>query len=62
MKQSHLKTTIFSWVAAIGMSLSQASSPLAPLIPETWKQYAELVAVIGTVGLGHAAADKKKEE
>ena len=60
-KKKDRKTTIFSLVAAIGMLLAQADSPLSPFLPPIVKQIGGVAAVVGTMGLGKAAADSKPE-
>ncbi len=62
MKEKHVKTTIFSWVAAVGLVMSMPDSPLAPLLPQSVKQIGGIAQMIGVVGLGTVAADKKKED
>lgn len=55
------KTTIAGWAAAIGLLISSADSPIAPLLPQSVKQYGTLASVIGMMVLGQQAADKPKE-
>ncbi len=59
--KKNTKTTIAGWAAAIGLLLSAADSPLAPLLPHQVKQYGTLASVIGMMVLGQQAADKPKE-
>jgi hypothetical protein len=61
MTKKNRKTTIAGWVAAIGLLLASADSPISPLLPAQAKQYGTLAAVIGTMVLGQQAADKKPE-
>ena len=61
-KKKDRKTTIFSWVLAVGLLLGQADSPIAPLLPPVVKQAGGLIAIAGTLGLGKSAADSKLTE
>ncbi len=61
MNTKNRKTTVAGWVAAIGILLSSADSPIAGLLPANVKQYGTLAAVAGTLILGQQAQDKKPE-
>lgn len=60
-KKKDRKTTFFAIVAAVGLMLGRADSPIAPLLPPIVRQVAQVAEAAGIFGLGKTAADSKPE-